>query len=444
MRMRKRSIYKEYTVKGMCTFWIPAMDDAPMNQILEATEFRERDTHAPDARDADVRESARFPRERFLRCVTLSLVIAAIGWMAWRPAMLRLSQLVFLVSPSRGESLAWRPETDDIPMSLPAKKETAQPDEWRPGAAARDEWRAVRPESAEELSWGGAGILPIRWNRLSGNPWNWRDDSAAHMRREEMPQPPQKSATAFRVKEEDAWEKSTVDAETPKQEEAKTEETIARTEAAPERGDDPNLLELPPLPLENIRAIPTLEPVETTMAARPETQIQTQAPASAPESADWKNREITAPVPGAYLTIYPKLKFIGLCVPGQGYIRKYNQVGVPENPAGGKLAADDGLTPYGQYYVAARSTAGQGTKLELSWPSPEDAMRIGLGIPERAAIEAAWREQTLPPQDTTAGGGIALSDSREETTKGGFALEAQHMEEIATALPDGAWVFIQE
>lgn len=161
---------------------------------------------------------------------------------------------------------------------------------------------------------------------------------------------------------------------------------------------------------------------------------------------DWANSEITQAIPGAYLTVYPKLKFIGLCVPGQGYIRKYNQVGVPQDSAGFKAAANDGKTPYGKYFVAAKRDGAEAPGLTLSWPSPEDAKRAGLAADKRAEIEAAWKAKRLPPQDTPAGGGLGLigSDNPGEFTDGGFALTEAQMREILTALPDKAWVLIQQ
>lgn len=206
-------------------------------------------------------------------------------------------------------------------------------------------------------------------------------------------------------------------------------------------------------PLEQAAPLPSIAtPVETVAPGvlRPtveagETSAPAQASATEPEKPDWKNREITSAIPGAYLTIYPKLKFIGLCVPGQGYIRKYNQVAVPVDLDQEKLHAADGRTPYGKYYIARHLRDASGARLLLSWPSMDDARRVGLGQEVLSEVERAWQNQSLPPQDSHAGGGVALSGDREQrdVTSGGFALEDPHMEEIYTALPDGAWVFIQ-
>ncbi|MDR1745320.1 MAG: hypothetical protein LBS30_06170 [Planctomycetota bacterium] len=418
------------------------MDDAAMNHILEATGFPDREAHGLDGAETAVRAERHFPRERFIRCLTLCAVIAAVGFMAWRPAMLRLSQLLFLVSPSHGDTLAWRPETEEASIPVPIRKPGLEPAEWRLDSGARGSWRAGRRAADEHPSWRGSDILPVRWRRLSGNPWNWRDDAALHLRRGEHAQPPQKAASSFRVKQEDAWVAGVAAASPAALEAVDAVETEKRDK-------EPGLL--PPLTIPSIAlssdssGLSELPPLSLDAIATGNPDIPT-LPVLPAETADWKSREITGPIPGAYLTIYPKLKFVGLCVPGQGYIRKYNQVGVPRDPAGDKMAAADGRTPYGKYYIAARRAGEQGPRMELSWPSPEDAIRVGLGAPETAAIEAAWRDQNLPPQDTTAGGGVALTGLRDlpENTDGGFALETPHMEEIATALPDGAWVFIQE
>lgn len=181
-----------------------------------------------------------------------------------------------------------------------------------------------------------------------------------------------------------------------------------------------------------------------TGSLRPATTASSAATVEV-QQQDWKNQEITAAIPGAYLTIYPKLKFVGLCVPGQGYIRKYNQVAVPIDLDQAKLHAADGRTPYGKYYIARHLRDAAGVRLLLSWPSINDAVRAELSQELLSEVERAWQSQSLPPQDSRAGGGVALSGDRlqQDVTSGGFALEEPHMEEIYTALPDGAWVFIQ-
>ncbi len=169
--------------------------------------------------------------------------------------------------------------------------------------------------------------------------------------------------------------------------------------------------------------------------------------ADAAGGVDWKNREITGPIEGAYLTVYPKLKFIGLCVPGQDYIRKYNQVAVPMDLVERKLSARDGRTPYGKYFIAGRDRDNAGAaRLLLSWPSPDDARRIGLDPESTQAIDNAWLDKILPPQTTAAGGGVTIEEAGpgQEWTAGGLGLEKPQMEELFLALPDGAWIFIQE
>lgn len=583
------------------------MDDAPMNRILEVSDFTGGETHAADAASVRPRLGGRFAWERYVRCLVLCAVIAAVGYMAWRPALLRFSQLMFMVSPSHGDSLAWKPDVEDTPVRLRPRRQTPEPAEWRVTRGMHGKWGMERAHTDNRPVWRGSGFLPSRWKRLSGNPWNWRDDNEIKARRGEPGQPAQKPATAFRAQYADAWgteppEKSAsaedvaVEETTPRAT-ASTSETegipARATSAVPEipavepladsreaesaeppqavsaprervveerpslaipslspvdgkaglsdlppltldgiftekrESDIPSLPALPsmektrseglpgvvnlePLDLDSLAAptaaaplrpaepaksetfaseiseiseIPDIMPSNALQSGQPESPLRPSAtvetptatviaqnpPAEAtpanplqaashgeiivsspiidtPASVDWKNREIIAPIPGAYLTIYPKLKFIGLCVPGQGYIRKYNQIAVPRDASGGKMAAADGRTPYGRYYIAARSRGEQGPRLELSWPSPEDARRIGLDPAQTAMVENAWLGQSLPPQNTAAGGGLALTGLRGwlEATDGGFALEAPHMEEVYTALPDGAWVFVQE
>lgn len=603
------------------------MDDGSMNHILEATGFSGTGVHELDGGAASPRLRRRIPWERAIRCLLLTALIALVGYLAWRPALLRFSQLMFMVSPSHGDSLAWKPDVEDAPLRLAPRRETPEPSEWRLATGMYGGWRAERSSPNARPLWRGPSQLPAHWQRLSTNPWSWQDDAIpAKPARAPTESPAQKPATGFRAKATDAWGVAVSAAPvqriqettTAREQETDSIDAAGTTEAAttptdyparqipvldplptvatparpaePEgaaidsakvteelpplripdlaaRDDRPGLSELPPLAVDafaNERKsqdavevvsegatatqpdtmIPVAEPagalrpslsptpstspaptlsvpafvepsspepsptksspwrqIEQAQPAQPEvvaesaaeqtdwTQFvvptpqpeakaagtdlleqashgeilvstpvfqtpsvdtssgtQTASPLNAPESADWKNQEITGPISGAYLTIYPKLKFIGLCVPGQGYIRKYNQVAVPRETTGEKIVAADGRTPYGKYYIAARSRTADGPRLVLSWPSPDDARRLGLDAMQTALIENAWLGQTLPPQDTPAGGGIALTGLRErlESTDGGFALEAPHMEEIFTALPHGAWVFIQE
>lgn len=604
-----------------------------MNPILETSGASGKDLQRMES---EAGLSRRFPWERYIRCILLGLVVAAAGYMAWRPAALRFSQLMFLVSPSRGDSLAWKPGGDDAPSPHLAQKiTTPSPAEWRPASTASGSWTLDRPMRGGVPAWRGARLAASPWQRVSGNPWNWQDDIQSRLRRRDDPQPAQLPPTTFRfrddVRERDASDvtervdsggaaaareieaipgvvapedgvdvpeslripslevpspprlpepgeskplqeandDSTDAAEStppplpalpdpvtpsgsltplfpvspvPAREDAPSQtisepapppdessapllETVIPPNPAPEQAapgarapesagqDGATVAELRPTPDTPPAAIPSgtaIDPAPRTPAAehtvaapavtappdpvsapaavtahqeaggdpRPLSAIpansiimstpvatpvspvhteqstaETSRPPAdsqnddlAPENADWKNREITAPISGAYLTIYPKLKFIGLCVPGQGYVRKYNQIAVPRDSGGEKVNAADGRTPYGKYFIAARDRSGAGPVLFLSWPSPEDAQRLGLDPAQTRLIEDAWIRQTLPPQDTPAGGGVTLTGfgGLLESTDGGFALEPPHMEEIFIALPDGAWVFIQE
>lgn len=505
------------------------------------------DIEAKDILDMDDSSDASgipFSWEKISRCFVILMVVVMVAVISWRPAMLRFSQLMFLVSPSHGDSLAWKPAPE--PPSRPEpRKHTRAPSEWRLTSNNFGSWKPAKEVSPGAGSASGSRLLERDWNRFSFNPWAWRNDVALPEKRLEsdIGDPVQQPLTAFRAKDGENWVQpviSTQDTVSPEDllsglpSQEKSSPSIipslstvpleiptlnpVEKESAKERQnrDDPEnatvsenindkntidqdtqastRLEFPTLSFDALElpvrqtvsestehngieaASDTTQQVvqELTQAPLPSTSdpdksisesvVSEQRPDEVmipvPESIeargesknnnneeyqDWANTEITRSITGAYLTIYPKLKFIGLCVPGQGYVRKYNQVGMPKDLERPKFSAHDGRTPYGKYFIAARNREKEGPALTLSWPSLEDGERIGLPAGQLLDIENAWRSQRLPPQDTIAGGNIRLTGDRDSTeeTEGGFSLEAPHMEEIFTALPDGAWVFIQ-
>ncbi len=540
------------------------MDNAPMNQILEASGLSERELRQLDAGAAKPVRKGSFAWRSYLRCLFLLAIMAAVGYLAWRPAMFRFSLLMTTVAPSRGDSLAWKPDDDDATPRAPARRLSA-PAEWRLEARHGIGWKMQRPYSDGVSNWHGDTFPLAGWQRSSDNPWNWQDDFDTWRKHEPEADvseiPTQRAASEYRAKDAENWGSIQIAAadrpETSRAAVTPPEEPVReppaprvvpnvlplpQTEMAalPESGasanriageerremgdgrevsdaremnETPERLETPGqmaetdsltalrLPSQTVQAgriavpvqeVPAPEAVtlpQTLPSRAPYTDFQpanqaafseaAEAPyASVPSAvaetapelaqsgpgtapgpltavatggvgeetvADWKNREISGPIPGSYLTIYPKLKFIGLCVPTQGYIRKYNQVTVPADLLSPKFHARDGRTPYGKYFIAGRERTGQGARLLLSWPSPDDARRIGLDAGTVSTIENAWLDQIMPPQNTPAGGGVMLSAIRpgQEHSENGFALEEPNMEEIFTALPDGAWVFVQ-
>jgi hypothetical protein len=420
----------------------PSMDDPSMNHVLGASDVSEDLHEADNAAPAKISVFRQYAWQTYVRCLFLLAILATIGAMSWRPGLIRLSLLLSSVSPSQGDSLAWQPDNDRAPRLAP-RRQIQPPDEWRLAADPGDAWGDQAPGAADTPHWQG-GSLPVSpWKRLSVDTWSWQDDHEYGMRRRQsdpLAQPSQKSATGFRADDADGWGTVTIISESA---ETSPESSATAPLPSPTSG---GIISLEPLSLD------ALDYPASREVAAPSSRPEPAGPASPggaaePENVDWKNREIADRIPGAFLTIYPRLKFVGLCVPGQGYIRKYNQVGVPRDLATRpKLAADDGRTPYGKYYVAGRSRDADGVRLLLSWPSPEDVRRLGAPAEVVTEVEMAWLDRILPPQTTMAGGGVALTGRRQwlENTEGGFALEEPHMEEIYTALPEGAWVFIQD
>ncbi len=452
------------------------MDETSTDPAIAAEEGA---TAAPtDGQRAGLaRRAAALPWRNAARCLLLAAVVGAVGFFSFQPGLLRLSILLSLVSPSRGESLNWKAEEEPVLRPAPVKF-TPQPDEFRLSPAHEDEWLAGRPGLPAD-AWRGGELHPAPWRRDSYNPWAWADDDARAKPRADGDgdnTPGQKAESSFRAAEARDWilpspaasaasaaagASALADAAlervpslapipplTPPpplappapdsaalrlpapppalpsalpsalQAERASEQTAGMLPERPAPGPIPLSDILPPTaslaqglePAPDLRPLPSLRPPESRSPQLP--AVAPAAPAAPAETVDWKEREITEAIPGAYLTIYPKLKFIGLCVPGQGYIRKYNQVAVPADQTLPKESAADGRTPYGRFAVAAQVRDALGPRLELNWP----------------------------------GGGVSLTGDRARTeqTSGGFSLEAPHMEEIFTALADGAAVFIQE
>lgn len=531
------------------------MDDAPMNHAIDASSIPESDFKELEAAKLQPARLASLPWDSSIRCLFLFAILGAVGYMAWRPAKLRVSILMSMVSPSRGDSLAWQPPPETT-QYLPPAKRTPPPDEWRLRAAHTSAWVLTRPEGAF-AAWRGGRMSRARWQRLSYNPWRWQADVSRDRHRDDelVGLPLQKPATGFRsvangiasvvsatattapdgdnatppmvsippldqpsapeaanlaVADDEATPptESVSDPEpepaavtqlavlpqpaaAPEPEEVEaaprtvltiepiaTPESDGKNEAPTESMADslspaglPIIADSSPATPTATPSMPESKPATTIESASPTTALDVQAPErpepeaagaklpddrpepvfAAPEQPadaeqDWKNAAITETIPGAYLTIYPKLRFIGLCVPGQGYVRNYSDVAVPGDLLSPKQRGDDGRTPYGRYYVAGRQRGGNGPRLFISWPSPEDARRLGLDSAVTARVDDAWQTHALPPQDSVAGGGVAIvvQDGGPTSTLGGFALEGPQLEELFTALPDGAWIFIQE
>lgn len=471
------------------------MDEAPMNHALDASSFSERefarvDSAQTKAKSKPIRLNA-LRWDSYVRCLFLLAVLALIGLLAWRPILLRSSILLSTMSPSHGDSLAWRPAPAPVRYIAPPKR-TPPPEEWRLSVSRASTLINQRPPR-DFTNWPGGRMSRPRWQRYSSNPWNWRGDVKSRRRRSEdlAGLPLQKPASAVRV-------------ETPETRSGPEDVTVggapkpSRSESAPEAisipaidqpsGTAPEASATPetgrPHESEPAAATPDTNPVSDAVdieaGTSPETvrpdiplslsdtlspsglpvvdvaEVKTPEGGAAPhstadapervEDADWKNSEITAPIPGAYLTIYPKLKFIGLCVPGQGYVRKYHEVAVPEDLTLPKQSAGDGRTPYGRYYIAERRRGPEGSVLVVSWPSPEDARRLGFDAERTRLVDAAWQRHALPPQDSPAGGGVTITARADgaAATKGGFAMEEPQMEELFNAIEAGAWVFVQQ
>ncbi|MDR3212028.1 MAG: hypothetical protein LBU79_08950 [Planctomycetota bacterium] len=388
--------------------------------------------------------------ETWNRCGLILLLLSSLLFLTWRPGVARLNLLLTYINPSHGDSLSWRAVDDPLPPPAPTR-EAPPPAEWRLSSLSGWAWPLPHPGSRESLP-GASQLTQTYWRRFTDNSWSWQDDHPASPDHIALGAPPQKGVSSFRAGDATEWPPASV----------KAEDILNLDNASPLAGffnqpekPAPNSLaailaelpSLPPLaeeePAATADAFASLPLSPANPASGPENLAK---PAPEAESAiDWKNREITGPLENAYLLIYPRLRFVGLCLPGEGYIRKYNQVGVPSHLEGDKSRADDGHTPYGRYYIAERYSDSDGPRLFLSWPSPADARRAGASEEELRRVEEAWERLELPPQDTPAGGGVGLNGLRQwvESTDGGFTLEAPHMEEIFTALPSGARVLIE-
>ena len=154
------------------------------------------------------------------------------------------------------------------------------------------------------------------------------------------------------------------------------------------------------------------------------------------------------PIPGAWLMIHADRKTLGLCV-GREYVKVYRNIGAPRDLSRDKLAADDGRTPSGRYFVGLHMDDDAGPRLILSWPAPADARRAltagAVSESEAAAIETSRKRKEMPPQDTSLGGGLSIVGHGDEPqpTEGGFALSDADVRELIRVLPENAWVVIE-
>ncbi|MDR1519938.1 MAG: hypothetical protein LBU23_07335, partial [Planctomycetota bacterium] len=236
----------------------------------------------------------------------LALISLAL-LLTWRPGVFRLSLLFSLGLPPLAESLAWQPPPA-APALRPQAKPAPSPAEWRLAANRPAVWLAARPQPPGETWLPDASPPRPDWRRFSHNPWNWRSDRSREPRRAAVDSaalPPQKSVPALRIGDLAEWP-APLSADSP-----------------PDRDFFAALLPIPTVFPEiraengvNAQPAPTPFPpaaAEPGREAGPAQGVPT-APVyqSPPIRIDWRNREITGPIADAYLTIYPKLKFVGL------------------------------------------------------------------------------------------------------------------------------------
>ena len=182
------------------------MDESTMSHALGANEFADSDPRSGKSAGAAAR-LAPLPWRNYTRCFLLVMVLGMVGYIAFRPGMLRLSILMSLVSPSRGESLAWKPDDEEDATRFAPIKFNPPPAEWRLAAVHSAGWFGGRPEARDDM-WQGGRLGTSPWRRESFNPWSWSDDVARTVRRNDDPSnsgPAQKPASSFRAKDTDGW-----------------------------------------------------------------------------------------------------------------------------------------------------------------------------------------------------------------------------------------------
>jgi len=153
-------------------------------------------------------------------------------------------------------------------------------------------------------------------------------------------------------------------------------------------------------------------------------------------------------VKNAYIAVFLSRKIVALCV-GQEYVRVYRDAGVPADTSKGKMRADDGLAPVGDYYACARKLETDGrARILISYPSPRDAiMAENAGL-----INAATRRQIesipagkVPPQKTAMGGVVCVEATFAPgaTTTGSITLDKKSMDELYKATQIGTPIRIR-
>lgn len=155
---------------------------------------------------------------------------------------------------------------------------------------------------------------------------------------------------------------------------------------------------------------------ERARAAQTEKASQDKSDSTAPAvdnaAAAYRDKEITKPVPGAYVTVYLERRFMGLTL-GKTYIRQYHRIAVPEN-------ADESPVPAGTYRIVVKDEGDNGRRLVLA-------------------------KKDQPLGEIPAGGGIAISPNIDGTahTDSGLAIEPPQFEELWTATQPGMWVVVR-
>ena len=132
-------------------------------------------------------------------------------------------------------------------------------------------------------------------------------------------------------------------------------------------------------------------------------------------------------------------------------------VALGRNWAADKTVEGDEATPLGEFYICAKNPRSRYfLSLCISYPNAEDAIRglaAGLiSLEEHAAILAAIRLRTMPPQHTSLGGeiyihghGDAQSDApSKDWTRGCIALADPAMQDLYDLVDIGTPVLIRD
>ena len=119
-------------------------------------------------------------------------------------------------------------------------------------------------------------------------------------------------------------------------------------------------------------------------------------------------------------------------------------IALGSSPVGPKERAGDGKTPEGAYFVCVKKRGKYGPSLGVSYPSEQDARRLGAEDDLIACIRERAERGERPPWGTFLGGEIYIhgGGADRDWTAGCIALSDADAEALYALIPPGTPILI--